>query len=91
MFENIPCKAKGFGTILDNVGFVTYLNINAKNLSCIVSRNRYVCVRLGLCTHAESYVHRLILTCVSFGIIFQKLIYCSSKVIFFILILLKSI
>ena len=68
-FKNIPCKVtykvkkKGLERSPNDVGFIPNLNINAKNLSFIVSGNRYACARLSLRTHAESCMHRLILAC----------------------------
>ena len=68
-FENIACKATytvkkgGLERLPDDVGFVSNLNINAKNLPCIVSENRYACARSSLLTHAESCVCKLILMC----------------------------
>ena len=62
--------------------FVSNLNINAENLSCIVSRIRYARAISSLRTQAKSCVRKLILVHiarVSFGLIFQKYIYLLIK------------
>ena len=87
-FENIPCKAsysvkRGLEQSLDDVGFVPNLNINAENLpslgfwkSLCVHKIKLAYACKKQCTQADSCVR---ITRVSFGLIFQILIYLFIK------------